>query len=148
MPSGKKSKEMRRAAAAAPPPVRSKGVGARRRQADPKVLAIGGGILAVVIIGVVLGIVFTRGSSKTSLGDLPPVGSCTTGLPGCSDVVDLFKGIPQKGTTLGWPFAPATMVEYIDLQCPFCQQFETQVFPDILTRYIRTKKGNGLALHV
>jgi protein-disulfide isomerase len=140
MPSGKKSKQMRRTAAAAPPPVRSKGAGARTRQADPKVLAVGGGIVALIIVGIVLGIVFTRGSSSTSLGDLPPTGSCTTGLPGCSDVVDLFKGIPQKGTTLGWPFAPVTMVEYIDLQCPFCQEFETQVFPDILKKYVRTKK--------
>jgi protein-disulfide isomerase len=140
MPSGKKSKQMRRAAASAPPPVQSKGIGARRRQADPKVLGIAGGAIALVVLVVVLVLVFTGGSNKTSLGDLPPVGSCTTGLPGCSDVVDLFKGIPQKGTTLGWPFAPATMVEYIDLQCPFCQEFETQVFPDILKKYVRTKK--------
>jgi protein-disulfide isomerase len=32
------------------------------------------------------------------------------------------------------------MVEYIDLQCPFCQQFETQVMPDIIKKYVRTKK--------
>lgn len=141
MPSGKKSKQMRRTAASTPPPVRSKGAGARSRQADPKVLAVGGAIVAVIVIGIVLGIVFTRGSSSSSsLGDLPKIGSCTTGLPGCSDVVDLFKGIPQKGTTLGWPFAPVTLVEYIDLQCPFCQEFETQVFPDILKKYVRTKK--------
>jgi protein-disulfide isomerase len=140
MPSGKKSKQMRRAAVAAPPRVQSKGA-PRRRQADPKVLGIGAGVLAVIVVGVVLAIVLTRGSgSSSSLGDLPKVGSCTTGLPGCSDVVSMFKGIPQKGTTLGWPFAPVTMVEYIDLQCPFCQEFETQVFPDILKKYIRAKK--------
>ena len=139
MPSGKKSKQMRRVAASAPPPVKSKGAPGRR-QADPKVLAVGGAIVALIIVGVVLGFVFTRGSSSSSLGDLPKTGSCATGLPGCSDVVDLFKGIPQKGTTLGWPFAPVTMVEYIDLQCPFCQEFETQVFPDILKKYVRAKK--------
>jgi protein-disulfide isomerase len=32
------------------------------------------------------------------------------------------------------------MVEYIDLQCPFCQQFETQVFPDLVQKYIRKGK--------
>jgi protein-disulfide isomerase len=32
------------------------------------------------------------------------------------------------------------LTEYIDLQCPICQQFETEVFPDIVTKYIRTKK--------
>jgi protein-disulfide isomerase len=140
MPSGKKSKQARRAAATAPPPVQSKG-SPRRRQANPKVLGIAGGVVVLVIIAIVLAVVFTRGSSNnSSLGDLPAVGSCTTGLPGCSDVVDLFKGIPQKSYTLGWPFAPVTMVEYIDLQCPFCQEFETQVMPDILKKYVRAKK--------
>jgi len=38
--------------------------------------------------------------------------------------------------TLGSPFAKVLMVEYIDLQCPFCQQFETQVFPDIVAKYV------------
>jgi protein-disulfide isomerase len=33
-----------------------------------------------------------------------------------------------------------TMIEYIDLQCPFCQQFDTQVFPDIVSKYVRTGK--------
>jgi protein-disulfide isomerase len=32
------------------------------------------------------------------------------------------------------------MVEYVDLQCPYCQQFETQVFPDLVTRYVRPGK--------
>ena len=139
MPSGKKSKQMRRVAASAPPPVQSKGT-ARRRQADPKVLAIAGGVAAVVIVAIVLGVVLTRGSSSSSLKGLPAVGSCTSGLPGCTDVATLFKGIPQNGTVLGSPKAPVTMVEYIDLQCPFCQQFETQVFPNILKKYVRTGK--------
>ena len=32
------------------------------------------------------------------------------------------------------------MVEYIDLQCPFCQQFETQAMPTVIERYVRTGK--------
>jgi protein-disulfide isomerase len=139
MPSGKKSKQARRVAASAPPPVQSKG-SPRRRQADPKVLwgAVG---LAVIVIGIVLGVVLTRGgNNSTALADLPATGSCAVGLPGCTDVQNLFKGIPQQGTTLGSPKAPVTMVEYVDLQCPFCQEFETQVFPDILKDYVRTGK--------
>jgi protein-disulfide isomerase len=137
MPSGKKSKQMRRAASA-PPPVQSKG-GVRRRQADPKVLAIVGGVVVLAAIGIVLALTLGGGSKNKAAG-LPTVGTLTNSLPGAADVNTMFKGIPQAGLTLGYASAPVTMVEYIDLQCPFCQQFETQVFPTIVTTYIRTKK--------
>ncbi|MES1247055.1 MAG: thioredoxin domain-containing protein [Actinomycetota bacterium] len=142
MPSGKKSKQARRVAAAAPPPVRSKGSTARR-QADPKVLAIAGGAVAVVAIVVVLILVFTGGSGsggKLPTGT-PTVGNCaTSGLPGCSDVEAEFKGIPQKGLYLGSAFAPAQMTIFIDLQCPYCQNYETTVMPTIIRKYVRTGK--------
>jgi protein-disulfide isomerase len=130
---------MRRAAVKAPPPVKSKGA-PRARQASPRALAIGGGLAAVVVVAIVLAVVFSGGKGGGIPKNHVAVGSLATGLPGASDVASEFKGIPQTGTTLGWPFAPVTMTEYIDLQCPICQQFETQVFPDILTKYIRTKK--------
>jgi protein-disulfide isomerase len=139
VPSGKKSKQARRTAATrTPPPVQSKG-GPRRRQADPRVLALAGGVAALVIIGIVLGVVLSRGGG-ISLKDVPTVGSLTNALPGAADVESQFKGIPQSGLTLGSPEAPVTLVEYIDLQCPFCQQFETQVLPNILEKYVRTGK--------
>ena len=137
MPSGKKSKQARRTVA--PPPVQSKG-GPRRRQASPRVLAIAGGVALIAIVGIVLGIVFAGGGNSTSLKDIPSTGSIANGLPGASDVQSQYGGIPQKALTLGSAKAPVTLVEYIDLQCPFCQQFETQVMPNILRQYVRTNK--------
>ena len=138
MPSGKKSRQQRRTAP--PPPVKSKG-SARARQASPRALAIGGGVVAVVAVIVVLAIVLAGGKSGSGLPkNAAAVGSLASALPGSSDVAAEFKGIPQKGTTLGWPSAPVTLTEYIDLQCPVCQEFETQVFPDVVQRYVRTKK--------
>ena len=142
MPSGKKSKQMRRAAAAAPPPVQSKGM-PRRRQADPKVLAAVGGVVVLAIIGIVLGLVLSGGGSNGGAlpSGTPTVGNCASnGLPGCQDVESLFKGIPQKGLYLGSPFAKAQMVMFIDLQCPFCQNYETTVMPTIIKKYVRTGK--------
>jgi protein-disulfide isomerase len=141
MPSGKKSKQMRRAAATAPPPVQSKGA-PRRRQADPKVLAVVGGIVVLAIIGIVLGLVLSGGSKSGKLpSGTPAIGNCSSnGLPGCQDVESLFKGIPQKGLYLGSPFAKAQMVMFIDLQCPFCQNYETTVMPTIIRKYVRTGK--------
>ena len=93
-------------------------------------------ILAIAaVLAVALG-----GSSSSSLKDVPAVGSLSTGPPGASDVQTMLKGIPQSGTTLGSSIAPVTMVEFIDPQCPYCQEFETQVLPDVIKRYVRTGK--------
>jgi protein-disulfide isomerase len=137
MPSGKVSKQRRRAAPA-PPPVRAKGA-PRRRQASPRVLIAAGGVVVAIVVAAVLAVVFTGGSSS-SLKDVPAVGSLNGALPGAGDVEALFKGVPQNGTTLGSPKAPVTMTEYIDLQCPYCQEFETQLFPDIVRSYVRSGK--------
>jgi protein-disulfide isomerase len=51
-----------------------------------------------------------------------------------------FRGIPQSGIALGSPKAPVTMVEFADLQCPFCAEYQRAVFPTILKRYVRTGK--------
>jgi protein-disulfide isomerase len=137
MASGKKSREKRRAQNA-PPPVQSKGV-RRSRQASPRVLIGAGAAAAVIAIVVVLIVVLTGGGSSTPKG-VPAVGAIAGGLPGSPEVDRYFKGIPQSGMTLGSPTAKVTMVEYIDLQCPFCQEFDTQVLPDIVSTYVRTGK--------
>ena len=142
MPSGKKSKQARRAAAAtaaAPPPVVSKGA-ARRRQANPKVLAIAGAVVAVAVVGIVLGVVLTRGGGSKIDQSVPSVGSLANGLPGAADVEAMYKGIPQQGLFLGSAKAPVNMVIFIDLQCPICQNFETTAMPTLVSKYVRTGK--------
>ena len=138
MASGKKSREARRAAAAKPPPVQSKG-GTRARQASPKVLGAVAGVVILIVIAVVLAVVLT-GNKSSAPKNVPAVGSVNGGLPGAADVAALFHGIPQKNLVLGSAFAPVTMTEFIDLQCPICQEFETTVMPDIIPKYVRTGK--------
>ena len=38
------------------------------------------------------------------------------------------------------PDAPVTLVEFADLQCPFCAEYERSVLPALLDRYVRTGK--------
>ena len=134
MASGKRSKHRRRAAQAAPPPGRGQGA---RRQASPRVLLAAVAVVVVAVVGTTLGIVLSGGSKQTAL---PARGSLTNALPSAADVQRLLRGIPQHGNVLGSPSAPVTLVEYIDLQCPICREFETQAMPTLIPRYVRTGK--------
>ncbi len=50
----------------------------------------------------------------------------------------LLRGIPQDGIALGSPKAPVTLVEYADLQCPYCAQWSRDTFPAIVDEYVRS----------
>jgi protein-disulfide isomerase len=126
VPSGKRSKRRRQAAVAAPPPA--------RRQASPRVLLAGLAAIALIVIGIVLGVVLSHGSGDGSSA------ANTSTLPGAVDVQQLFEDIPQHDNVLGRPSAPVTMVEWVDLQCPYCQQFEMDALPNLILQYVRTGK--------
>ena len=40
-----------------------------------------------------------------------------------------------------------TLVEYVDLQCPFCAQYATQVSPTLVERYVRPGQPADRAAH-
>jgi protein-disulfide isomerase len=49
----------------------------------------------------------------------------------------LLAGIPQNGISLGSPSAPVLLIEFADLQCPFCQRYATEVMPALIDEYVR-----------
>jgi protein-disulfide isomerase len=134
----------REASVRTPPPVRSKGGPGGARQASPRVLAIAGIVVAVIVAAVVAVVLVTRGGNNSAKLDptVPKTGSATWkgALPGSTDVRRLFKGIPEQGLVLGSPSAPAQLTEFIDLQCPVCQAFETQQLPTLVQKYVRPGK--------
>ena len=153
MPSGKRARQQRQAAAQAPPPIRSKGgAAAGARQASPKVLAAAGGVIVLIAVAIVLAVVLGKssGGGTNGLGDTltlhlekgtPAVGnSRTSAMQNATDVATMFKGVPQNHFVLGSPSAPVTMTEFIDLQCPDCQQFELSELPALVQNYVRTRK--------
>jgi protein-disulfide isomerase len=99
------------------------------------VLIAAAALAALVVVGIVLGVVLTGGSDESSSST-----ATVTKLPDAADVQQMFAGIPQHDNVLGDVSAPVTMIEYIDLQCPYCQQFETLGMPAIISGYVRKGK--------
>ena len=56
--------------------------------------------------------------------------------PNPTPTVD-FAGVPQDGALLGAESANVTLIEYADLQCPFCRAYSEQVFPTLFDEYVQ-----------
>ncbi len=91
--------------------------GRRSRSTQLIVLAVLG---AVLLIAVVI-VVSQSGSDDSEDSDAPS-----------GDVQALIEGLPQDGDTIGEPDAPVTVLEFADLQCPFCAQVATDEIPTLL----------------
>jgi len=90
------------------------------------------GLLAALAVVAVLVVIVVTTPQKTS-----SAGGSGGGTPA---VLSQLDGIPQSGITLGSPRAPVTIVEFADLQCPFCAEYERNVLPTLIDRYVRTGK--------
>jgi protein-disulfide isomerase len=51
-----------------------------------------------------------------------------------------LAGIPQEGVVLGRPDSEVTLIEYADIQCPFCRDYAVDVFPTVVDEYVRSGK--------
>jgi len=103
---------------------------ARQRQ---RLWVIGGALALAAVIVAVIAIATGGGNGKPKLkaGEV---------VPGQKETAALFAGIPQNGIVLGNPRAPVTMVEFADLQCPYCREYTTSSLATLVNNYVRPGK--------
>jgi protein-disulfide isomerase len=57
--------------------------------------------------------------------------------PATDSAIAVVAGIPQKGTVLGDAGATVRLLQFEDLQCPFCQKYTLDTLPAIIDEYVR-----------
>jgi len=111
---------------------------------DTSKVVLTGGALAIVAIASL-----AQGRSDTRVDRMAiRVDSLAVSLGQVVDAVDASRPAPQLDTTevqavgmaRGSDDAPIVMVEFLDYECPFCQQFHAETMPKLIAEYVATGK--------
>jgi protein-disulfide isomerase len=101
-----------------------------KRTGNRNLLIAAGAAAAVVIVLVVASLALRGGDSGGSTSTTADTGQVTA----------LLDGIPQDRAILGSPQAKVTMIQFEDLQCPICRDYQQQGFPGVVDEYVKPGK--------
>ena len=95
--------------------------------------AVIGGAALLAALMVAASVLGSRGDSNAPA----PAANAAGEVAAAAETEALLRGIPQDGIALGSPNAPVTLVEYADLQCPYCAIWAREAFTAIVDEYVR-----------
>jgi protein-disulfide isomerase len=99
----------------------------------------GAGALTVVVVAIVLAVGAFKDDPADDASRQQDGGVTVIGL---AETRAFVRGLEQRGTVLGDPDAPVTIVELADLKCPFCKEHELGAQLEIVDRLVRTGRAN------
>jgi protein-disulfide isomerase len=102
-----------------------------RRTGNRNLLVAAGAAAAVVIVLVVASLLLRGGGDS---------GNDAASTVDTGQVSTLLDGIPQDRALLGSPQAKVTMIQFEDLQCPICRDYQQQGFPGVVDEYVKPGK--------
>jgi protein-disulfide isomerase len=97
-------------------------------------------VLGAAAVLVVVAIVVSSGGSDGAKSRPGAAQKATGTIPGQKESAEMLAGIPQSGIHLGSASAPVRLVEFADLQCPFCREYSLQTLPQLVQDYVRSGK--------
>jgi protein-disulfide isomerase len=92
---------------------------------------------AAVAVAVLVAISGSGSGSGSSAAKTAPPAASSGSVAGAHASTALLAGIPQRGLTLGKANAPVRVVEFADLQCPFCRDYALNTMPRLVRDYVR-----------
>jgi protein-disulfide isomerase len=111
----------------------------RRRRLRTLLLVLAGAAV-LVIAGIVVSGSSNSDKAKSRPGAAQKAAGSSGPIPGQKESSEMLAGIQQDGINLGNPGAPVRLVEFADLQCPYCREYSLQTLPTLVQDYVRTGK--------